>query len=133
MGAAQTWSGDGSGGAGGGGGGITETAVTISSGQTTSLINTDTAIRFDTSGGTTATADMIAPSFVGQRWSFYWWNWDPNTLTPPTINAPAGIKMIPFAGQASPGAAGLVSSTTISTPGASFELEWNGTELQGAS
>ena len=111
-----------------GGGGGAETAVTIDSGATTSLLATDTAIRFDTTGGTTATAQMIAPSYIGQKWTFYWWAWGAGQV-PPTILAPPGIKIVPFGGQASSGAAGLVTSTTISTPGASFSVEWNGTEL----
>jgi len=106
------------------------TAQTITEGQTKTLRNTDVAVIFDTSGGgqATATADMIAPSFIGQEWTFSWFAWG-NLQTPPTIQAPPGIGMVPFSGMASSGNAGLVSTTTISTPGASYTLRWNGTYL----
>ena len=114
---------------GGGGSVPIGTAATVISGQTYTLLPTDTVIRFDTSGGATATANMVAALYIGQRVTFYWWNWGVGQ-TPPTINSPTApvTKMVPFAGQVTGGAAGLVTSTTITTPGASFTLEWTGTE-----
>jgi hypothetical protein len=100
----------------------------VVSGATYTLSSSDAVIRFDTTGGTTATAQMIAPSYIGQRWVFYWWAWGAGQAAP-TILSPAGINMVPFSGQATSGAAGLVTTTTISTPGATLTLEWDGTEL----
>jgi hypothetical protein len=74
---------------------------------------------------------LPAPTYIGQRITFYWWAWS-GAQVPPTINASAGEQFVPFSGQASSGAAGLVTTTTISTPGASFSLEWNGTEWMAA-
>ena len=110
----------------GGGGGV-KTAATVVSGQTYNLLTTDAVIRFDTSGGTTATANMIAPAYIGQQVTFYWWSWN-GAQAAPTMNVDAGHKMVPFSGQTSSGAGGLVTTTTISTPGASYTLEWDGTE-----
>lgn len=110
-----------------GGGGGAKTAATVVSGQTYNLLTTDAVIRFDTSGGTTGTANMHAPGYIGQQVTFYWWSWN-GTQAAPTMNVDAGHKMVPFSGQASAGAAGLVTTSTISTPGAAYTLEWNGTE-----
>ena len=107
--------------------GLVETAATVVSGQVYPMKATDTQIRFDTTGGATATADMIAPTLIGQRATFYWWAWGAGQVAP-TINVDAGHKMVPFSGQATSGAAGLVTTTTITTTGAAFTLEWNGTE-----
>jgi hypothetical protein len=109
------------------GAGVVGTSATVVSGQTYNLLATDTVIRFDTTGGTTATADMIAPSYIGQRITFYWWAWSVAQVAP-TINVDAGHEMVPFSGQSSSGAGGLATTTTISTPGASYTLEWDGTE-----
>jgi hypothetical protein len=110
---------------------IPRTAATVVGGQTYTVKATDTAIRADSSNGTQPVIDMIAPTYIGQRWTFYWWAWATGAGQPvgPLINAPAGINMQSFAGQAVSGAAGLVTNTTITTPGATFTLEWNGTEL----
>lgn len=109
------------------GAGVVGTSATVTSGTAYSLLATDTVIRFDTTGGTTATANMIAPTYIGQRVTFYWWAWGAGQVAP-TINVDAGHKMVPFSGQASSGAAGLATTTTISTPGAAYTLEWDGTE-----
>jgi hypothetical protein len=114
-------------GCGGGGGDKPFTAHTVTSGQTYNVSSTDTAIRFDTTGGSTATAVLPTPTYIGQRITFYWWAWSVAQVAP-TINASAGKQFVPFSGQASSGAAGLVTTTTISTPGAAYTLEWNGTE-----
>lgn len=101
--------------------------VTVRNGEPYTLLASDRYINFDTTDGA-ATANMIAPSRIGQTWTFYWAEWGAGHVMP-TINAPPGIKMIPYSGKAKPGVAGLVASTTISTPGASYTLIWNGTEL----
>ena len=106
---------------------VSQTAATVVSGQTYNLLTTDAVIRFDTSGGTTGTANMHAPSYIGQQVTFYWWSWN-GAQAAPTMNVDAGHKMVPFSGQASAGAAGLVTTDTISTPGASITREWDGTE-----
>ena len=104
------------------------TEATVVSGQTYTLLPTDCIIRFDTTGDAgTATADMVAPSYVGQRITFYWWAWSASQVAP-TINVNAGAKLVPFSGQATSGAAGLVTSTTISTPGASLTEVWDSVE-----
>jgi hypothetical protein len=103
------------------------TAATVTSGQTYNVLSTDKAIRFDTTGGSAATADMAAPSYIGQRITFYWWAWSVAQV-PPVINVDAGHAMVPFQGPQSSGAGGLVTSTTIATPGATYTLEWDGTE-----
>ncbi len=110
-----------------GGGGGHKTAMTVRSGQSYICLATDTAIRFDTTGGTTATARLPVPMYVGQAVTFYWWAWGAGQAAP-TINVDPGHGMVPFSGQATSGAGGLVTTTTISTPGAAFTLEWNGTE-----
>jgi hypothetical protein len=110
-----------------GGGGGAKTAATVVSGQTYNLLTTDAVIRFDTSGGTTGTANMHAPGYIGQQVTFYWWSWN-GAQAAPTMNVDAGHKMVPFSGQAIAGAAGLVTTDTISTPGASITREWDGTE-----
>lgn len=107
--------------------GLVQTAATVDSAQVYPLLVTDSIIRFDTTGGTTATANMHAPAFIGQRVTFYWWAWGGGQVAP-TINADAGNTMVPFSGQATSGAGGLVATTTISTPGATYTLEWSGTE-----
>jgi hypothetical protein len=109
------------------GGGGAKTAATVISGQTYNLLVTDAVIRFDTSGGTTGTANMHAPGYIGQQVTFYWWSWGVSQIAP-TMNVDAGHKMVPFSGQAIAGAAGLVTTDTISTPGASITREWDGTE-----
>jgi hypothetical protein len=114
-----------------GGGGGAKTAATVVSGETYDCLSTDTAIRFDTTGGTTATAVLPSPIYIGQQITFYWWAWSGAQVVP-TINTSAGKSLVPFSGQASSGAAGLAATTTISTPGASFVLEWNGTEWMAA-
>ena len=113
-----------------GGGGIAGTCPTVTSGSTSTLLRTDACVRFDTTGGTPATVDMIAPGFIGRRITFYWWAWagDAGGPTPPTVVADSGHSMVPFSGQATSGAAGLVSTSTINTPGASYTLLWDGTE-----
>jgi hypothetical protein len=112
-----------------GGGAAAVTAATVTNGQSYNLLTTDGIIRFDTSGdGGVATATMNAPQFVGQTITFYWWNWSAAQI-PPTINVIAsGSKMVPFSGQQTAGLAGLVSSTNITVPGASFTIKWDGTE-----
>jgi hypothetical protein len=118
--------------AGSSGGGIGSTAATVTSGQTYAVKSTDIVIRMDTSGGATATADLPAAGFIGERHTFYWWNWGVGQ-TPPTINANGLQRMVPYNGQESAGAAGLVAQTTITNPGASFTLVWDGTEWTSTS
>ena len=95
------------------------TTLVISAGQTASLTPGTGVIEFNsaTSGGT---ANMIAPSYVGQRWVFDWLT----GTTPPTINAPPGLLMQAYA---SPGT--FVSTQTMSTPGDSYEVMYDGTQL----
>lgn len=107
------------------------TAATVIGGQTYNLLASDGVIRFDTSNNLgTATADMHAGSFIGQTVTFYWWAWssEAGQPVPPTVNVNAGFKMVPFSGQATSGAAGLVTSTAMTTPGSSYTLKWDGTE-----
>ncbi len=111
--------------------GLPCTSATVTSGQTYSLLASDCVVRFDTTGGTTATAGMHAGVYVGQRVTFYWWAWtspDGGTPTAPTINAPSGVSMVPCSGQTASGAAGLVSTQTMPSPGAGCEEMWDGTE-----
>lgn len=107
------------------------TAKLVLSGQNYTLQPTDTVVIFDTSGGSPGSATMIAPSYVGQRWTFYWWSWDPATVdaSKPVIYAPPGMKIVPFGGQTAPGNAGLASSTEIRTPGASYGVVWDSQEI----
>ena len=118
----------------GGGGGGAGTAATVTSGETYDVLTTDAIVRFDTSGGTAAIADLFASSdaFIGQRVTFYWWAWN-DEQTPPQINANGSDKMVPYSGQSTSGAAGLVTNTAITTPGDSFTLVWDGTEWTAES
>ena len=50
------------------------------------------------------------------------------TVADGNINVNAGAKLVPFSGQATSGAAGLATSTTISTPGASLTEVWDSVE-----
>ncbi len=110
-------------------GGSGGTAQTVVSGETVTLLPSDRVVRFDTSGGTTATANMVAGTSPGQRVLFFWFDWVPATPTAPTINAPAGQNIAPATGLlATHGSAGLVTTTTMPTPGATFALTWDGTE-----
>lgn len=105
------------------------TAATVIGGQNYFMAATDTVIRFDTSNGLgTATANMTGASFIGQRITFYWWAWGGGQIPPTIQGVVSGAKIAPFGGQQASGAAGLVGSTNITTPGASFTLEWTGTE-----
>jgi hypothetical protein len=116
----------------GGSPGTPVTAATVIGGQTYNLLVSDGVIRFDTSNNLgTATADMHAGAFIGQTVTFYWWAWssEAGQPVPPTVVAPAGgIKMVGYGGQATSGAAGLVTSSAITTPGSSYTLKWDGTE-----
>lgn len=106
---------------------VASTAATVAAGAVYTLRSTDAFIRFDTSGGAVATANLLPGAFIGQTVTFYWWAWSAG-LIPPVVNAPAGAAMVPFTGQASSGAGGLVATTAITTPGASYTLQWDGTE-----
>ncbi|MHB8331501.1 MAG: hypothetical protein ACYDDA_04930 [Acidiferrobacteraceae bacterium] len=111
--------------------GLPCTSATVTSGQTYSLLASDCVVRFDTTGGTTATADMHAAAFVGQTVTFYWWAWaapDAGGPTPPTVNVNAGFAMVPYSGQSMSGAAGLVTTSAITAQGSSYTLRWDGTE-----
>lgn len=104
-----------------------ETPATVRGGETYTLLASDRCIDFDTTNGAAA-ANMITPSHLGQSWIFNWSAWGKEQVAP-TINAPPGIKMVPYSGRAKPGVDGLESSTRISTPGGDYTLVWNGTEL----
>ena len=110
-----------------GGSAAPTTVATVVSGATYTLLATDGFIRFDTSGGSRATANMVAAAYMGQAITFYWWNWS-IAQVPPVINAPGGATITPCNGQQSAGAGGLVSSSFVPTPGSSCTLKWDGTE-----
>ena len=97
----------------------TMTTLVIGAGQTASLLATTGAIEFNT-GTSGGTANMIAPAYPGQRWVFDWLT----GTTAPTINAPPGLMMQDYA---SPGT--FVSTTHLSTPGDSYEVMYDGTQL----
>jgi hypothetical protein len=114
-----------------GGGDDAQTAATVLGGATYTMLPTDSAVIFDTSNGSRAIAQMVVPAGgwdIGQRFLFDWYNWNISQVGPEVI-APAGILMAPFNGQVTAGSAGLVSSTVITTAGATMVLEWNGTFL----
>lgn len=97
------------------------TAATVLSGQIYAVKTSDIAIRLDTSGGTTATATLPAPSFIGETHTFFWVAWGGGQVAP-TINTSASKTMPPYNGMASSAPGGLVSTTTITTPGGNSTL-----------
>ena len=94
-------------------------ALVIGAGQTAALAPDTASVEFNTStsGGT---ATMVAPAVVGQRWVFVWLT----GTTAPTITAPPGLMMQDYADPST-----FVSTTSIITPGDSYEVEYDGTQL----
>ena len=90
----------------------------IAAGATYTLAPNDGIIEF-TTGTSGGTANMVA-GYPGQRWVFDWLT----GTTPPTINAPAGVNI---QGYANPSV--FSSSTTLTSPGDSYEVEFDGTQL----
>ena len=103
------------------------TAATVTSGQTYAVKNTDIVVRMDTSGGTTATANLPAPAYIGEKHTFWWYDWSVGQV-PPVVNTTGGKLLVPFTGMTTGGAAGLATTSVINTTGASYTLEWDGTE-----
>ena len=104
------------------------TAATVTEGATYTVKASDIIVLMDTSGGAqaTATADLAPGTYIGETHTFIWYGWG-LANTPPTITGTGGATMMPYAGMASSGAAGLVASNTINTPGGFYTLRWNGT------
>ena len=108
------------------GGGLNYTVHNIAAGQTYAALTTDRYLRMATDGTHgTATANLPAPTYIGEQHTFFWEFWDVSEV-PPVINATAGKTLVPFSGLASSG--GTTASTTISTPGATYTLMWDGVE-----
>ena len=93
--------------------------LVIAAGQTKTLAP-DTGIVEFTTGSSGGTANMIAPNFIGQRWVFDWLT----GTAAPTINAPPGLMMQDYANHGT-----FASATSLSTPGDSYEIEYDGTQL----
>ena len=79
----------------------------------------------DTSAGLVATATLGAATGTGECHTFRWWNWN-GSQVPPVVTSDAG--MVPFSGQSAGGSAGLVTTSSIVTPGAPYTLCADGTE-----
>jgi hypothetical protein len=102
------------------------TTHTVTSGQTYTVKTTDATIRMDTSGGATATAVLPVPSYIGEQHTFFWFNWGVGQ-TPPTINTSSGsIVLVPFTGMT--GANTFATTSVINEVGATYTLEWDGSE-----
>jgi hypothetical protein len=116
--------------AAGGTSALPATAATVVGGQTYTCKSTDRAIRVDSSNGLQPVINLVAIP-IGQRITIYWWNWATGAGQPvgPVVNAPSGVLMQTFIGQAVAGNAGLASTSTVTTPGATYTLLWDGTEL----
>jgi hypothetical protein len=128
MSGARRGGGGGIGGAPGSGGNATVPAV-VTGGTTYTLAATDALIIFDSSNGSQPVAQMISASYLGQKWTF-WWEGFPSPVTAlPKIVAPGAVLIMPFNGQPSSGTTGWATSTVLSTPGATWTVMWDGTEL----
>lgn len=92
---------------------------------TYAMLAGDRFANMDTSAGLVATATLGNATGKGTCHTFRWWNWN-DAMVPPAITSDAG--MIPFAGPSTGGAAGLVTSTSITTPGSPFTLCADGQE-----
>lgn len=94
---------------------------------TYAMLAGDRNVQFDTSATLVATATLGSASSKGECHTFRWWNWaDAGVLVQPVVTSDAG--MVPATGQALPGSAGLVTSTSLPTPGVPFTLCADGVE-----
>jgi len=105
---------------------------TVTSGQTATLLPTD-GVLFDTSNSADAgTATAVLPSTpgAGECHPTLWKVWASSPV-PPRIAANAvdgGALMVPYAGMAASGAAGLSTWTANTTPGSPATWCWDGSE-----
>lgn len=104
-------------------------AATVTGGTTYTLLATDLFVSLDTSNGSLATAQMVVPSFIGQKWTFWWKAYQIATPLPPKIIAPGSVLIMPYSGQPSSGTTGWTTSSNITTPGATWTVVWDGAEL----
>jgi hypothetical protein len=111
---------------GGGGSGGVVTVATITGNTTKTISGTDRIVKFDTSNGNTATAKFPTTPFIGETHTFFWFAWNVSQV-PPQING-NGNSMTPATGMASSGLGGLVTSTSIPTPGGFITYQWDGSE-----
>ena len=109
--------------------GLPTSPPTVIGGTTYTLSPYDNIVSLDSSNGLLPVAQMISPLLVGQMWTFWWKAWVQATPLPPQIVAPSGVLIMPFSGQTISGTSGWTSSTTITTPGATWTIEWDGMEL----
>lgn len=101
----------------------TPTTQTITSGQSKTQATTDAVILFDTSGGTTATLQLIAGTYKGEMLVL---KHVAGTVAP-TYIAPTDTNLVePYTGLAADVPAGLVARSTISSPRAGVVLMWSG-------
>jgi hypothetical protein len=110
---------------------VTNTAATVIGGETYDAQPTDTVFRADSSNGEQPVIQLTTPTYIGQKFTVYWEAWATGAGQPvgPLVIAPSGIKMQSVNGQSVSGSAGLVTETTLTTPGGEFTWEWTGTEL----
>ncbi len=101
------------------------TTQTATSGQVKTMAATDRVLIADTSGGTTATFNLVPGTTIGQPLFIKWWK---GSVTKPTINAPTDTNLMePFTGQTADGAAGLAAEADLNTPWKTGTWYWSGT------
>ena len=106
--------------------GLGYTFANVVGGQTYAVKTTDRYVRISSDGGHAAPVlNLPAPTYIGEQHTFFWEFWDISEV-PPVVNATAGKTLVPFSGLASSG--GTLTTSAITTPGASYTLEWDGAE-----
>lgn len=99
----------------------------IVGGSSYQILTNNRFVKLDSSNGKAPVAVMPQPSYIGERHTLWWWNWD-NTQIPPQITSDNNHKMVPFTGMAGGGNAGLVTQTSITNTGGMVTYEWDGSE-----
>lgn len=116
-------------GGGGGGGGGSSTATTVVAGQTYAMQTSDAAIRFNSTNGQAAgapIAQLPVPSYIGERHTFIWFQWDANQV-PPEVQTDSNARvMTPFTGMTASDT--FVTSSIIPQAGNIVTLMWDGSE-----
>lgn len=109
-----------------GGGALVPTSHTVIGGVTYAIVATDGIILFDSSNGLQPVAKLPADAahglFVGRRIVFVWVAWDASQVAPEIDGNGNGV--VAYSGM--PASATYAATTTESTPGGFYTLEWDG-------
>jgi hypothetical protein len=112
-----------------GSGGAVGTIVTVPGGTSYNVKASDVLVKMDSSNGSApkAVLGQVTAPVLGERHAFFWFAWGAGQV-PPVISAGEAVKLSPWGGMVSSGAAGLVPQTDIATVGASITYQWDGAE-----